>query len=281
MNPMPTPTEMDDYYTKAYWQTHSADDKVSLAKQKDVAQSIKSYVERVFPQLTRSEKVSVLEIGSSFGVALKMVGEAIREKAGNVALYAIEPSEHTVKVGEHNYRDVEIIGKDVSSLSKTNLTFDLIVLSHVLEHFQDPIGALRLISARMHPGSYLFIKVPNFYGHQSVGYPHSFCFTETSLKNVLSASGLRAKDVDTLYRNKTIPLHLTCIAVKDDARQEYKAESVKDVVGSREAGKKAFAFYISAQNISNNRVVSFVWQLVPVTFRARLKALVRNRYPVS
>lgn len=281
MNPMPTSAEMDKYYAKAYWQTHSADDKVSLAKQKDVAQSIKSYIEREMPAQTHGANLSILEIGSSFGVALNTVGTAIREKTGRVSLYAIEPSEHTVKVGQENYRDVEIIGKDVAALSKIDLTFDLIILSHVLEHFQDPVSALRLIAGRMHAGSSLFVEVPNFYGHPSVGYPHSFCFTEISLRNTLRASGLSAKKIDTLYRNKTVPLHLTCMAVKDANPQESEVERVPDVLRLRQAGKKVFALYTSAQSISNYRVVSFLWQFIPVAMRTKLKALVKNSVSAS
>ena len=39
--------------------------------------------------------------------------------------------------------------------------FDLVLLSHVLEHMLDPVGALRAVHALVRPGGHLLLAVPN------------------------------------------------------------------------------------------------------------------------
>ena len=49
---------------------------------------------------------------------------------------------------------------EVSSLPK-DARYDLVVMSHILEHVQDPLGMLGEIRQRMNPGGYLYVTVPN------------------------------------------------------------------------------------------------------------------------
>jgi 2-polyprenyl-3-methyl-5-hydroxy-6-metoxy-1,4-benzoquinol methylase len=171
---------------------------------------------------------------------------------------------------------VEILGSDVNALRESKLTFDMIILSHVLEHFHDPVAALRLIADRMNSDSLLFVEVPNFYGHPSVSYAHAFCFTEKSLRNTLLAAGLMTTGVETLYRNKQIPLYLTCFATKEvnGAKQSgNESEIVTDIIHQREVGKQVYARYTSPNCILKYKGFSFVWRYVPDSVKSVLKLL--------
>jgi 2-polyprenyl-3-methyl-5-hydroxy-6-metoxy-1,4-benzoquinol methylase len=50
---------------------------------------------------------------------------------------------------------------DVESLPSA-MQFDVALLSHVIEHIPDPVEFLNRVTARVRPGGYLYIKVPNY-----------------------------------------------------------------------------------------------------------------------
>ena len=76
---------------------------------------------------------------------------------------------------------------------------DLIILSHVVEHFLDPAAELKKISDLMHPGALLFIEVPGVFRiHKSCRNPmtymqcaHVFTFTSATLEQVCLSAGLQ------------------------------------------------------------------------------------------
>ena len=88
----------------------------------------------------------------------------------------------------------------LGSIEKTKLeneSFDLILLSAVLEHLHDPVAALRNSWAALRPGGFVVIDVPNLgsvetnifkenWSFFAVG--HLFYFTEDSLRRMLSES---------------------------------------------------------------------------------------------
>lgn len=70
--------------------------------------------------------------------------------------------------------------------------FDCVILSHVLEHFVEPQKALAILRDHTKQGSYLYVRVPDFFGHKRVfsqfQIPHSFYFSRTSLERLLASS---------------------------------------------------------------------------------------------
>jgi SAM-dependent methyltransferase len=71
--------------------------------------------------------------------------------------------------------------------------YDIIVLSHVLEHFLDPVSALVRIRSHMAIGGVLFIEVPNIlnFGMGQLQSAHTFYFSPRTLENIVGCVGLK------------------------------------------------------------------------------------------
>jgi 2-polyprenyl-3-methyl-5-hydroxy-6-metoxy-1,4-benzoquinol methylase len=79
--------------------------------------------------------------------------------------------------------------------------FDLIVLSHVLEHMADPHAMIASLMQRLQPGGLLFIEVPNSdYRYKAIFESHLLFFNPKSLADLLARHG-KVLDVSTVGRD--------------------------------------------------------------------------------
>ncbi|MDG5747276.1 class I SAM-dependent methyltransferase [Qipengyuania sp. XHP0207] len=73
--------------------------------------------------------------------------------------------------------------------------FDLIVLSHVLEHFTDPVSLLRSAGQALTSGGVIIVEVPNdlegIVPLNGPDEPHLTFMTEPTLRNLIQVAGLR------------------------------------------------------------------------------------------
>ena len=68
--------------------------------------------------------------------------------------------------------------------------FDLVTLSHVLEHLVDPVGFLRDLRLKVVSSTgFLLLEVPNLFGHGCLEVAHTLAFCERTLKEMLHVSG--------------------------------------------------------------------------------------------
>ena len=236
MNPMPTEDELKEYYRNNYWAL--SDDMVinHLKKQHSRTLHVLKYVEsNLYPHAFKNLS-SVLEVGSSFGVTLHEFGAHIEKRGKKASLFAIEPSENSVRIGRKYYKSVNMLGRTLEELRNHKAAFDFVILSHVLEHFSNPVASLKLVADKMAESSIVYIEVPNFYGHTSVAYVHNYCFTETSLRNILNVSKLEPIKIDLYFPNPMFPKFITCLARKklNSITEQYvKKETVDEIIHQR------------------------------------------------
>jgi len=77
------------------------------------------------------------------------------------------------------------------------MRYDAIVLNHVLEHFLDPVEALRDLRALLQPNGYLYVGVP------ATDYPaigllqsaHTYYFTDATLRHYMARAGWICGDI--------------------------------------------------------------------------------------
>ncbi|MFB2737146.1 class I SAM-dependent methyltransferase [Umezakia sp. BLCC-F208] len=97
---------------------------------------------------------------------------------------------------------------------------DLVILSHVIEHFPQPLETLKQISEGMSENGYLYIEVPGIFNiHNAYKDPllyfqnaHLYHFTLSTLTFLLEQAGFQLvkgdNSVQALYqKTNTIPLH--------------------------------------------------------------------------
>lgn len=77
-------------------------------------------------------------------------------------------------------------------LEEESEPFQLVSLSHVLEHLPDPVAYLTTLRSHvLASDGYLLIEVPNLLGHVSYEVAHLTCFWKKTLVDLLGVAGYR------------------------------------------------------------------------------------------
>lgn len=76
-------------------------------------------------------------------------------------------------------------------------TFDLIILSHVVEHFPDPIGTVQQVAGRLNPGGHIYIEVPDAdeFALGGLQTAHTYWFSKRTLVHYMARAGLKANEI--------------------------------------------------------------------------------------
>jgi len=96
-------------------------------------------------------------------------------------------------------------------------SFDLISLSHVLEHLTDPMRTLRQLGKEwLADGGHLLIEVPNLYAHPSFELAHLSAFTRDTLQRMLKGTGFHVVDLRQHGRpySRRLPFYILALAEK-------------------------------------------------------------------
>jgi len=132
----------------------------------------------------------LLDIGASSGQLLRLASEkfgcdVIGVEPGDV--YRVEAS-RAFKV----YPDIETL------ITAGEARFDIITMSHVLEHLSEPIDFLfTLREHALNVNGALFIEVPNLYWHSCFEPAHLYAFSEETLKMMLRSAGFSVSYTET------------------------------------------------------------------------------------
>lgn len=149
-----------------------------------------------------------LDIGASSGVLLRIFqGRLDCEGVG------VEPGDAYRQLGEASGLAFYTGLSDLPEAFRG--AFDLVTMSHVLEHLPDPVKTLRDIRERWSTkDGYLLLEVPNGFGHQSMELGHLFVFTPRTLRKALHKSGFRVLKLSThgKPRSPLLRLYITVLA---------------------------------------------------------------------
>ena len=91
------------------------------------------------------------------------------------------------------------------SYINSNLKFDVVIISHVLEHVSNPIEFLKLMTLKLREGGVLYIDVPCLdYLHKDLDEPHLLFFDKKPMNILLEH--LNFKKIEINYFGKLIKL---------------------------------------------------------------------------
>jgi 2-polyprenyl-3-methyl-5-hydroxy-6-metoxy-1,4-benzoquinol methylase len=117
--------------------------------------------------------------------------------------------------------------------------FDLVVMSHVLEHLPDPVGYLgHLRESLLTPGGSLLIEVPNLYSHDSFEVAHLLAFSPHTLGEVLRKAGM-VKDKFKKHghpNSNILPLYLTILCHPAEENGKTVVQPERNVALKRQIG---------------------------------------------
>jgi SAM-dependent methyltransferase len=130
---------------------------------------------------------SHLDIGCSAGELLSAVRAAYSGVA-NFRSVGIEPScAHRTWCAQKGLLVYPAIH---NLLAAGESEFDLVTISHVLEHLVDPVTFLRDLRLKaLSSAGFLLLEVPNLFGHGCFEIAHTLAFCERTLKEMLRVSG--------------------------------------------------------------------------------------------
>ena len=211
-----------EFYRKTYREIYQADEKPGT-KDLWVQEKRANHLVSIVQEQMEKFPARVLDIGASTGTLLNKM----RERFGSEVV-GVEPGDAYRAFA----RDQEIeMFPSLEVLIDSNLDkFDLISISHVLEHFADPVGELIKIKTELLDGEgYLLVEVPNFYAHDSYELAHLTCFTPHTLRELLSQTGYGAVFMKKhgVPRSELLNLYLTVLAkasLETEASYQIKKE---------------------------------------------------------
>lgn len=168
----------DEYRIHMFGQANPP--KIDLDIQQRRAEHLGKFIEATLGSLRNWNH---LDIGSGSGALLNFFQEVMGTKSKGV-----EP--------DNKYRDyskergLEVYSSLQEYLENNQVQPDIVTLSHVLEHLDDPASFLNhLRSSVLNPTGYLLIEVPNLFFHEYFELAHVFAFSKDSLTNLLFESG--------------------------------------------------------------------------------------------
>jgi len=182
MDPRPTAEAIGQFY-QTFYMGKGRDVEFARTKQREFAYFM---VSAIALHLRLDRVRTVLDVGCGYGETLVMIAKAL-SNYGDVSLYGIEPSEEARLLAA---QVCELVGYSHDDLLKSERQYDLIVLSHVLEHMADPVATLKLLKLKLTPDGAIALEVPNYFCHPSTDIVHNYLFTPDSLTSAIAAAGL-------------------------------------------------------------------------------------------
>ena len=229
-SPRMTEEELNEFYKAEYRQVYQGDEGPSqedLNTQQARAESLINLSQQHIGQISRH-----LDIGASAGVLLKNFQNAFNNNS-----VGVEPGEAYREYAQS--QDLKVYNSLDELQQAEEDKFDLISMSHVLEHISNPVEYLQNLREEvLTSDGYLLIEVPNLYAHDSFEIAHLLSFSPHTLKQVFERSGFEviALKKHGWPRSQIIPLYLTALVRPSQDQKPTMVKPEKMVALKRKLG---------------------------------------------
>ncbi|HET7098898.1 MAG TPA: class I SAM-dependent methyltransferase [Patescibacteria group bacterium] len=130
----------------------------SLVSYDDRFVTVIKYLEKLIAGLYKKEKIKVLDIGIGDGVYERLLSA---ESLHKVDLYGIDISKNQIKRAEKFIKEGKVVDLDNQNIPYKSNTFDLIIISEILEHVFYPENILNEAYRVLRSGGKMLITFPN------------------------------------------------------------------------------------------------------------------------
>ena len=210
-DPMPLPTCLKVYNESYFLNAHGGSDFAYSPFFSAIAKIRIKHIQKYIAEKNLSVN-SVLEYGPGGGA---LAAEWLRINPYDT--YRVVESDKSciahlqrfgVRTLNESWPSIAECSKRPESASFAGLDFDLLIMSHVLEHVADPRQFLHEALQRLKPGGILFIEVPcRDYLFKDIWEPHLLFFDKPQLTLLLRDLGLTF--ITTTYHGRTIDAQIS------------------------------------------------------------------------
>jgi SAM-dependent methyltransferase len=195
-SPMPDKNSLEKFNSAYFKAAHSGKptNKVVNAFFSAIARLRIAHVEKYLSGLDKPIS-RVLEWGPGYGY----FASGWLERNPHAIYHAIETD-----ISCHSMlNDLGVSIVDEYTVPKENEQYDLIVMSHVLEHVINPLSFLNNATKKLKKDGIIFIEVPcKDWLHKSIDEPHLLFFDKKPMNHLLEKAGFN--DISLSYHGKTI-----------------------------------------------------------------------------
>lgn len=192
---IPRQDKIDKYYRQEYYHYSKIKYFVKNIFRKFRSTNQFEYIKNNIKDLNNKK---ILEIGACEGLLLSYFKNSIVRGTEYSPIYKeIAFKKYGINLTDENFFNL-------------NEKFDLIIMSHVIEHLPDLNITIEKLKNLLNDGGHLFIEVPNSpkpkerdekYINDYLTTPHIYNFTEKSLKDVFTNNGFNILSFDRFFYN--------------------------------------------------------------------------------
>lgn len=197
------PDSLAEFYEKIYWPLISGQANYSTAPKKDEASP---YLIKHIP--THWKDIRIFEVGCGSGGRISRLMNELRQAGHAVTAVGCDYSSHALKLaGQKGIQTIHGGMDDLLAAGKA----DIVILSHVFEHFPDLTQATEQIEKLIHDDSLVYIEVPGvadlenkkeyLFNYQLYCVlAHTYNSSLLTLASVMSNRGLKLVEGDEYVR---------------------------------------------------------------------------------
>ena len=146
----------------------------------------------------------MLELGCGYGKLLELFHR------GGWQVRGIEPSEDCARYTASKFDDETVFLGTFENYDPGDEKFDLLVFSHVFEHFVAPENIIIKIREMLKPGGLLYLELPNnqsiyYHGNQFNHIPDFYFFDSKSLASFLDKHGFETLKSAHIEYRRVVP----------------------------------------------------------------------------
>jgi len=197
VNPMPSEKILKEFNESYFNSAHGGFNlsKTAIAFFSGISKIRYNYLQNYLLKIKIENVENILEIGPGKGFFAE--NYLNQNKSHN---YFVIESDQTC------YNSLSKLGTiilDTDTYINSNLKFDVVIISHVLEHVSNPIEFLKLMTLKLREGGVLYIDVPCLdYLHKDLDEPHLLFFDKKPMNILLEH--LNFKKIEINYFGKLI-----------------------------------------------------------------------------
>ena len=145
---------------------------------------------KISPFLNKNHKV--LEIGSYYGILGNIIKPHVKDYTG------LELSKHAAEYSRKNY-NLKVTNEPLDKFIEKNILFDVIIMSDVIEHLDNPFNILNLIEKKLESKGIFIFTTMNMDAllprvmrgkYHWIMPQHKFYFSNSTLKHFLKRSNM-------------------------------------------------------------------------------------------